>query len=449
MTEPLDASVQATLELLTAIAPFRSVAGEIAQQRGLAQWLESWLETELGARPILPVCRQLSHSAPPLVHARLEMGAAKTLVLYNMYDVMPATPQGWDIPPFTGGVTEWPTLGAVFIARGAENNKGPLAGMLMAVKQLLAAGKLTVNIEFILEGEEETGSGNLRRYLAQRPCPVSPAAAVLFPSLCEYGGGEPRVYLGFTGLCSGRLSVSGGPWGGPQVAIHASNAGWIANPAWRLVDALNAIAPAHANGVLNNLIPDKEADALLAELAKNFSMADELRFRRSERPFVTGDALSSLRQWLGGAVLNLAEIHTDPPGGKGVIPSRATAELALRIPPGLSPEQAIASARQRLASPGLEGVELRLDDSYPGYRFSRRAAGVSELLASYRRLHARPQIWPWAPGCAPAYAFAPVAPAFLIGGLGHGGNAHGVNEFVTLRGLRRFQQSLTSWLSAF
>ncbi|WP_256739259.1 hypothetical protein, partial [Cronobacter sakazakii] len=42
-------------------------------------------------------------------------------------------------------------------------------------------GRLTTNLEILLEGEEECGSGALRRYLARIPCPVSPALAVLFP----------------------------------------------------------------------------------------------------------------------------------------------------------------------------------------------------------------------------------------------------------------------------
>jgi len=105
--------------------------------------------------------------------------------------------------------------------------------------------------------------------------------------------------------------------------------------------------------------------------------------------------------------------------------------------------------QQRLAQPDLAGSELHLFDRYPGVRFSRSASGVDALIASYQTLGAAPQIWPWAPGCAPAYAFAAVAPAFLIGGLGHGGNAHAVNEFVTLAGLERFQQSMSLWLNAF
>jgi len=441
--------LQPTLDLLSAITPFASVSGQPEQQRALAQWLEDWIGRELHGMPVLAVSQQTAQNAPPLVHMRIDRQAQKTLVLYNMYDVMPAAPAGWEFPPFSGGISDWPGVGPVFVARGAENNKGPLAGMLMAVKTLCDAGELDVNLEIILEGEEEVGSGQLRRYLAQDPCPVSPAAAVFFPSLCEYGGGKPRVYLGFSGLSGGRLRVRGGAWGGPHAAIHASNSNWIANPLWRLIAALYAIAPAHDSGVLARQRVDEEANTLLRTLAEQFSIKDELRFRHSERLNVSGDTLACLQQLINGAVLNISEIRSDPLEARGVIPHSASAEFALRVPPGIDGEQLLAGIRQTLARPEFAGVELELDDSYPGHRFPFGSAGVNALLASYQAQDAVPQIWPWAPGCAPAYTFARVAPAFLLGGLGHGGNAHGVNEFVTLRGLQRFQQSVTDWIRFF
>ncbi|PIF21973.1 M20 family metallopeptidase [Candidatus Pantoea floridensis] len=438
----------ATLELLSELTRWPSVAGQLSAQRGLAAWLERWMVEQLNAAVIHPVATQ-HDEAPPLVHVRIDNGSDRSVVLYNMYDVMPADDAGWDVAPFIGGIVEWPELGQVFVGRGAENNKGPVAALLILLREMQHSQQLNFNIEILLEGEEEVGSGALRRYLAQQPCPIAPAEAVLFPSLCEYGGGAPRVYLGFTGLASGRLNVTGGDWGGPSSAIHASNAGWIANPAWRLVQALHAIAPAEHSGVLARSMPDDEANQLLASLAEQFSIHDELRFRRSQRLMIAGDTLSSLQTLLGSAVLTLAELHSDPPGGRGVIPFRASAELAFRIPPGFDQDAMIAAAQQRLAQPDLAGCELQLFDRYPGVRFSRHAPGVDALIASYQTLGAAPQIWPWAPGCAPAYAFAAVAPAFLIGGLGHGGNAHAVNEFVTLAGLERFQQSMSLWLTAF
>ncbi|XXN64952.1 M20 family metallopeptidase [Enterobacter ludwigii] len=440
--------LDATLDLLSELTRWPSVAGQLSAQRGLAAWLEQWMVAHLAATVIFPVASQ-NGDAPPLVHVRIDNGSDKTVVLYNMYDVMPADEAGWDVSPFVGGVCEWPELGQVFVGRGAENNKGPVAALLILLRELQQRQQLDFNIEILLEGEEEVGSGALRRYLAQQPCPIAPAEAVLFPSLCEYGGGAPRVYLGFTGLASGRLSVTGGAWGGPSSAIHASNASWIANPAWRLVNALNAIAPAEHSGVLACKPTDDEANALLTTVAAEFSIDDELHFRRSQRLMIEGDTLSCLQTLLGSAVLTLAELHSDPPGGRGVIPFRASAELAFRIPPGFDQDAMIEAAQQRLAQPDLAGSELQLFDRYPGVRFSRNASGVDALIASYQTLGAAPQIWPWAPGCAPAYAFAAVAPAFLIGGLGHGGNAHAVNEFVTLAGLERFQQSMSLWLNAF
>jgi len=446
VTYTISPSLQSTLDLLNTMTSFVSVSGQLSQQRALAQWLEDWIRKNLYGIPILPVSAQYDENSPPLVHMRIERQAEKTLVLYNMYDVMPATDEGWEFSPFIGGITEWPDTGPIYIARGAENNKGPLAGMLMAIKSLCDSGRLDVNLEIIIEGEEEIGSGRLRRYLAQTPCPVPFAGAVFFPSLCEYSGGEPRVYLGFSGLSGGHLRIRGGAWGGPHTAIHASNANWIANPIWRLVHALQAIAPAENSGVIARHPIDEQSNQLLLTLAEQFSISDELRFRSSETLSVSGDTLSCLQQLINGAVLNISEIRSDPQQARGVIPHSASAELSLRVPPDIDGEILLDSIRQKLSQPEFEGVELELYDSYPGYRFPRHSPGIDALLASYQAQTATPQIWPWAPGCAPAYVFAHIAPAFLIGGLGHGGNAHGVNEFVTLRGLERFQQSVTDWI---
>jgi len=72
-------SLQNTLALLEALTPFRSVAGELAEQQALAQWLEDWLVRELKTDVVLPVQQQLQQAAPPLVHARLDIGASSTI----------------------------------------------------------------------------------------------------------------------------------------------------------------------------------------------------------------------------------------------------------------------------------------------------------------------------------------------------------------------------------
>ena len=134
-----------------------------------------------------------------------------------------------------------------------------------------------------------------------------------------------------------------------------------------------------------------------------------------------------------------------PLGSDGVIPHGARAAFELRTPPSLDPADFLGQYRMALEK--APGAILNVADSYPGFRFAANAPGVSALLKSYEtNANAPPQIWPWAIGAAPAYAFARHANSFLLAGAGRGGNAHGIDEFMTLEGFRRFIQSITLWL---
>ncbi|NDW02880.1 M20/M25/M40 family metallo-hydrolase [Jiella pacifica] len=430
------------LELTRAWCAIPSVKGNAAGMKRQSDALTDWLRAELGAEIVSAAS---SRSRPPVIHARLDVGAANTVILYNMYDVMPADASGWQVPPFEGGMVDLDGIGPSFVARGAENNKGPLAGMLAVVKDLADRDALPVNVEILLEGQEESGSGALRDYLADPECPVRPALAGLFPSFCEYGGGPPRLYLGFSGIAKGRICVAGGGWGGPSAAIHSSNAPWIANPASRLVEAL-ALFGRPPTGRLGAIELDEEARALVVELATTFDPEAELRFRKAGRYAIDGDAAALLTRVLTTASATISSLATDPAEGDAVIPRSAEAGFDLRCPPGLDPATFVEAYRRRLADEGLDGLFPEVADAYPGHRFARNSAGVSALLAAYAQTSGTPQLWPWAIGAAPAYAFAPHAGSFLIGGAGRGGNAHGVDEFLTLEGYPRFLKSVALWL---
>lgn len=432
---------EAALGLTQEWCAIPSVKDDDAQILRQASAIVDWLKRELGA---VIVSATASDGRPPVIHARLDVGAQKTVILYNMYDVMPASPEGWSVNPFKGGIVDLPEIGDSFVARGAENNKGPLAGMLLAVKGLADAGKLSVNVEFLIDGEEESGSGAMRDYLADPDCPVRKSASAIFPSFCEYGGGAPRVYLGFSGIAKGEVRVEGGAWGGPKAAIHSSNAPWIANPASRLVEALSLIGKP-ATGELAKIAIDAEAAGIIEVLAKAFDPAAELRFRRTECFSLEGDAQTLLEHVLSTASFNISGLESMPLGSDGVIPYGARATFELRTPPSLDPADFLG--RYRVALGNTPGVALNVADSYAGFRFSAAAAGVPALLKSYEATgNAAPQIWPWAIGAAPAYAFARHANSFLLAGAGRGGNAHGIDEFMTLEGFRRFIQSIALWL---
>lgn len=434
--------LQSALELVEACCRIASVRGDDAALLHQAKMLADWLRRELGA---MIVNERATGGRPPVIHARLDVGAVETVILYNMYDVMPADAAGWSVAPFEGGIVDLEGIGPSFVARGAENNKGPMAGMLTVLKTLLEAGRLAVNVEILLEGEEESGSGALRAYLLAEDCPVRPSRAGLFPSLCEYGGGPPRLYLGFSGIAKGEILVRGGEWGGPAAPIHSSNAPWIANPASRLVEALGLFGRP-PTGYLQTTALEADASAMIADLARNFDPQAELRFRHTRTFALDGDAETLLTHVLSTASLNIANLSTDPVAGDAVIPAAARAGFDLRCPPSLDPADLIAAFRRTLDERGVPGVEVAVADSYPGFRFSRHTAGVEALLAAYAQTAPSPQLWPWAIGAAPAYAFARHTPSFLIGGAGRGGNAHGVDEFMTIEGFGRFLRSMSIWL---
>ncbi|MBL8701471.1 MAG: M20/M25/M40 family metallo-hydrolase [Alphaproteobacteria bacterium] len=423
----------------------RSVRGDAAGLAEQAGAIVDWLGGRLGAEIVNAAGEG---GRPPVIHARIDVGARDSVVLYNMYDVMPADAGGWSVDPFEGGTVERDGVGPCFVARGAENNKGPLAGMLCVLERMIGDGRLRTNVEILVEGEEESGSGALRAYLLDPASRVRRGRAALFPSFCEYGGGPPRVYLGFSGIAKGEAAVTGGAWGGPAMPIHSSNAPWIANPARRLVEALSRFGEG-PTGMLATIDLDDAARGIVAALAVHFDPAGELRFRGAQRFAVPGDAAALLARVLATASVNVSELSSEPAGGDAVIPYAARARFDLRCPPPLDPSSFVDLLRRRLAEDGLAGVALRIDDSYPGWRFDRAAPGVDALLAAYARTAgATPQIWPWAIGSAPAYAFARHVDAFLIGGAGRGGNAHGVDEFMSLEGYARFLQSIDLWLTA-
>src|SRR5579864_5402967 len=62
----------------------------------------------------------------PVVYAKCDEGAPRTIAIYWQYDTMPVTqPDAWSVPPFEGRLVEQPPFKKVLVARGADNSKGP------------------------------------------------------------------------------------------------------------------------------------------------------------------------------------------------------------------------------------------------------------------------------------------------------------------------------------
>src|SRR5687767_11151150 len=103
--------------------------------------------------------------AHPLVYAEwLGAPGLPTVLIYGHYDVQPPDPlEEWLSPPFQPTVRD----GKLF-ARGAGDNKGQIFAQIAAARAWLqVAGELPVNVKFLIEGEEETGSPHLPWFVSR------------------------------------------------------------------------------------------------------------------------------------------------------------------------------------------------------------------------------------------------------------------------------------------
>src|SRR5258708_851944 len=75
----------------------------------------------------------------PVVYARCDEGAPRTVAIYWQYDTMPVTqPDAWISPPFEARIIEQPPFKKVLIGRGATNSKGPEMAQLNALMPIKA-----------------------------------------------------------------------------------------------------------------------------------------------------------------------------------------------------------------------------------------------------------------------------------------------------------------------
>src|SRR5688572_29971838 len=217
----------------------------------------------------------------PVVYAKCDEGAEKTLLIYWMYDTMPVTqPDAWQHPPFEARLVEQAPFKKVMIGRGTTNSKGPQMAQLNAFRAIKAVhGKLPVNLIVVAEGDEERMDIGLRKWVKDHPELLEGATAMM-----TFGGQSPSGGGGYGGGSEGcvyvELTTSGTAWGrGPTVSdIHGSNKRGTDSPAWRHMKMLASLISDDGNtplidGFNENIRPlTPEQEASLREAAKNVDL---------------------------------------------------------------------------------------------------------------------------------------------------------------------------------
>lgn len=420
-----------------------------------AEAVKGWIEVLGGSAQLVPV----PGGFHPVVYGKIESGAPHTLLIYGMYDVMPADEPGWIAPPFAAEIHDWEDMGPCVINRGAANTKGPLAGFFTAMRAIKEEyGQLPVNLIFVIEGEEEYGSRSLPQFVSMYLDELKKAEAVVFPFFGCDKQGVPAIRLGTKGLLYFELTCRGGEWGGPvKRGIHGSNNVWIANPVWRLIQALSTMEDDQehitVDGFLDDVrTPTQEDEELCEALGNSPDAGRELDAHQvmSFKWGLTGKPLYLHAQTQPQLNIDGIIAGYTGPGTKTLLPHEATVKMDVRMVPNMDPDKMARTIREHLDRRGFGDIEMKVINKYPWSKVSVKEPVVQALIKAYRELGAEPAVFPLNIGSAPFYLFDRVLGVpYVFGGMGHGARQHSSNEYFSVKGLLDYEKSMVLTLANY
>ena len=315
-----------------AIPSISALAEHAEDVKRCAQWTADEL-----ARVGLEHVRVISTPGNPVVYAdwlHAEGDDVPTILFYGHYDVQPVDPlDEWVTPPFEANVRE----GEIY-ARGAADDKGQIFMHFKAVEAHLArAGKLPVNIRFLLEGEEEIGSKHLDGFVRDHADELR-ADVVVISDSPMFDRSVPSLCYGLRGLAYLQVDVRG-----TDTDLHSGSfGGAVANPAFVLSQILSQMKDRGGRvkipGFYDDVRPLREEErAEFARLPFN-----ERQYRNEiGAPKLFGERGHTTleRVWARPTfeVNGLLSGFTGD-GAKTVIPAVSMAKVSMRLVPDQDPE---------------------------------------------------------------------------------------------------------------
>ena len=257
-----------------------------------------------------------------------------TVLVYGHYDVQPPDPlELWDSPAFEPVIktTDIHPEGAIF-ARGACDDKGQMYMHIKAFEWMIQNDRLSCNVKFMIEGEEEVGSDNLEAFIKTNKENLA-CDIILISDTGMISNAQPSITTGLRGLSYMEVTVTG-----PNRDLHSGlYGGAVANP-------INILAK-----MIAELQDDKNKITIPGFYDKVVTITDEERAEMAKAPF-------DLKEYI--EAIDLGDIHGEEgystperqsirptldvngiwggytgEGAKTVIASKAHAKISMRLVP--------------------------------------------------------------------------------------------------------------------
>ncbi len=321
----IEANKDRFLEELFDLIRIPSISAESEHKADMMRCAEKWREYLLQAgcdkAEVMPTVGN------PVTYGEKIIDPKKpTVLVYGHMDVMPVEPLAeWRTTPFEPVVKD----GKIW-ARGADDDKGQSFMQAKAFEFMVKTGQLPCNVKFMIEGEEEIGSGSLYGFCEAHK-EMLKADVILVSDTSMIAPNVPSITSGLRGLCYWEVEVTGA-----NHDLHSGiYGGAVANPINILCkmiaglhDENNHITiPGFYDDVL--VISDEER-ALMAQAPfdeEAYKKELDIKAVHGEKGFTTKER-TGIRPCLD--VCGIWGGYTGE-GSKTVLPSKAYAKISTRL----------------------------------------------------------------------------------------------------------------------
>ncbi|KAI6201413.1 Cytosolic non-specific dipeptidase [Aphelenchoides besseyi] len=306
----------------------------------------NWAEKELSAIGVK--CQQIENGEqtlsdgrklrlPPVLFGTLgEDPKKKTILVYGHLDVQPAQKSdGWDTEPFELVVKDGKMYG-----RGSTDDKGPVVAWINAIEVLNSLNvEIPVNLKFVLEGMEESGSEGLDDVLKKhKDTFLHDVEATCISDNYWLGKNKPCLTYGLRGISYFLVEVSA-----PKQDLHSGVfGGSIHEPMNSLIHILSTLSDVDGTikveGLDKLIAPlTKEEEALYKSIDFN---VEDYRSDIGVKKLVSESRETILmNRWRYPALsVHGVEGAFYGSGAKTVIPSKVIGKFSIRLVPNMEPD---------------------------------------------------------------------------------------------------------------
>lgn len=306
----------------------------MSAHRGDVHDAATWLADHLRAIGLDHV-ELIETDTQPMVYADwLHAGDDRpTVLIYGHFDVQPVDPlDQWLTPPFEPDIRH-----DNLYARGASDDKGQTFIHVKAIEAILQTeGSLPVNVKLLIEGEEESGSRAIMRYVREHADKLR-ADAVLVSDTHIESPDHPAILYGLRGMWTAEITVTG-----PAHDLHSgSYGGAIHNANQALAEILAALHDDQGRITVPGFYDDVRVLAAEERAAlRNVPYGEADMLRESGAPALYGEPEYTVIERKGARpTLEINGMWGGyiGDGFKTVIPSQAHAKISCRLVPYQDP----------------------------------------------------------------------------------------------------------------